>query len=363
MGSNVQIGIHGVGIYLPEQVRKNDWWPDAIVDGWRQNQQKKVLTRAVQDQADPPTAGVQATFDALKEYADDPFKGAVERRVMPAGMRSSDMEIAAAKDALARSGTSPSEVDLLLVYSTVPDQLTISNATLIHRELGLPTRCLSMGTEGACNSFLQQMAMAQALIRDGRAKKALLIQSNALLHICRAEDPHSAWFGDAATAVVAGPVSGGRGVLGQAHFTDGSFHEALQSGCPNSPEWWRGEPIWLYVRDRDQSRKMLMVIADLAKSAVDGALADAGLPHDAVDFYATHQSTAWFRKATQQYIGLANARSFDSFAWTGSLSGSNIPFMMGMAEREGQLREGDLVAMYTGGSGVVWSGLALRWGR
>lgn len=357
----MQIGIQGIGIFLPDDVRKNDWWPDHIVDGWRQNQQSKNLARAVQEGADPLTAGAAETFAGMQQFADDPFKGSVERRVMAKGTAPSHMEIAAANDALARSGVDRQEIDLLLVHSSLPDQLIATNATLLHRELGLKTQCFSMSTDGVCNSFLQQMTLADALIRQGRARRALLIQSSALLHIARPEDPHSAWFGDGATAVVVGRVGDERGIRGQAHFTDGRFHEALQGGCPTRP-FYEADRIHMYVKDRDQSRKMLMVISDLAKSAVDAALAEAGERHDDVSFYATHQSTRWFREVTQRHIGLPNARSFDSYAWTASLGACNIPFMLGMGEREGMLKQGDLVAMYTGGSGLVWSGMALRWG-
>ncbi len=357
----MQVGILGVGIFLPEEVRKNDWWPEHIVDTWRENRQAKNLARAERESVDPPTEGVRETFEAMQKYADDPFKGCVERRVMPSGMRPSDMEIAAARDALARSGVPLEEVDLLLIHSSLPDQLIATNATLVHRELGLGTRCFSMSTDGVCNSFVQQLTLAEAMIRQGRAKYALLIQSSALLHIARPEDPHSAWFGDGATAALVGPVSEARGIFGTAHFTDGSFHEALQGGCPGKP-FYEADGIHMYV-DRGQSRRMLMVIADLAKSAIDAALGQAKVRHEDVTFYATHQSTAWFREATQRYIGLSNARSFDSYAWTASLGACNIPFMLGMAEREGLLHPGEWVGMYTGGSGVVWSGMALRWGR
>ena len=102
---------------------------------------------------------------------------------------------------------------------------------------------------------------------------------------------------------------------------------------------------------------------DMAKDVIDDALGQIGKKPEDVDFYATHQSTYWFRKTTQDYMGLTNAKSFDSFAWTGSLGASNIPFMLGMGEREGLLRDGALVAMYTGGSGITWSGHVMRWGR
>lgn len=358
----LSVGIHGIGIYLPEPIRRNDWWPERIVDTWREGRQAKNLVRAEQDPADPLTAGARQTFAGLAEWADDPFKGAVERRVMPTGMKPSDMEVEAARDAMARAGVGPGDIDLLLVFSQLPDQLMLGNATKLHHRLGLPTQCFSMSTENACNAFMQQLTLAEQMIRGGRVRRALLIQSSGAVHACRPEDPHSAWFGDGATAAVVGPVSEGRGILGTCHKTDGSFHDALMTGSPGR-NWWEGDPIYVYTPDRNAARRMLMAISDIAKDGVHDALRNAGLSPEQVDFYATHQSTRWFRKVTQDYIGLPNARSFDSYAWTGSLAACNVPFMLGMGEREGLLADGQVAALYTGGSGITWSGMVIRWGR
>jgi len=356
-----EIGILGIGTYLPPTVRKNDWWPEHIVESWRADQQAKNLARAEREVTDPPTAGAKLTFESMQAFADDPFKGAVERRVMADGMTSSDMEFAAAEEAIRQAGVDRKDIDLLLVFSQLPDQLIISNATKLHHRLGLSPTCFSMGTDSACNAFMQQLSLARALIRTGRARCALLIQSAAVVHITPQADPSSAWFGDGATAAVVGPVSADRGILGESHKTDGSFHDALIVGTPGK-RWYDGDPIILYSKDRAAARRMLMVIADNARDSVDEALAEAGLSHAQVDFYATHQSTRWFRSATQQYIGLPNARSYDSFDWTGSLAACNIPFMLGMGAREGLLRDGDVVALHSGGSGVITSGMVLRWG-
>jgi 3-oxoacyl-[acyl-carrier-protein] synthase-3 len=357
------VGIHGIGIYLPPEVRRNDWWSPEVVEEWRRRSQRN-LARPELEAGEPDDEGARLVLAAMAGVRDDPFKGAVERRVMPSTMVSSDMEIAAGRQALQQSGVSPGEVDLLLVYSQLPDYLVIPTATRVHHQLGLGERCLSMGTEGACNSFLQQLTLAEALIQTGRARYALLIQSSAVSRICRKEDHHSVWFGDGATAVVVGEVSAGRGILGTAHCTDGSFYRALVGGVPGS-RWYLGgapHPV-LYVEDRAEARRMLLRTADLARQSIHEALAASGHRPEDVDFYATHQSTAWFRETTQQYAGLSRARSHDTFAWTGSLGASNIPIMMALAEREGQLHEGHLVAMHTGGSGITWSGMVLRYGR
>ncbi len=353
------VGIRGIGIFLPTDVRTNDYWSPSTIESWNE---KPNLVRPGLGKADAQTEGARRTLAAMASFRDDPFKGAVERRIMAEGANSSDMELAACRDAISRSGVLVEDINLLLVFSQLPDFLLVPNAALLHKALGLPRACFAMDTQAACNSFMAQFALAEQMIKSGQAKNALLVQSSSVSRLCRPEDHHAVWFGDAATAVVVGPVSEGKGSLAWSHRVDGSFHKALMVGAPDK-QWWDADRLVVYNHDRQAARNMLLLIADLAKEVVDDALGKAELGPLDVDFYATHQSTLWFRQVTQDYMGLSNAKSFDSFSWTGSLAASNIPFMLGMAEREGVLRNGQLVATYSGGSGITWSGNVLRWGH
>src|SRR5512141_1753030 len=98
------VGIWGVGRYLPEPVRTNAWWPEPVVAQWREKAAARLVSGRREDEALPDAPGARATLEAMAAYAEDPFKGARERRVMPEGMLSSDMETLAARDALARAG-------------------------------------------------------------------------------------------------------------------------------------------------------------------------------------------------------------------------------------------------------------------
>lgn len=355
----MNIGILGIGTFLPPEVRRNDWWPQHVVDQWRAKTGAS-LVRESNDIANP-TEGMLASLKSMSEMANDPFKGAIERRVMSAGMTTSDMETKAAEDALARAGIDRSEIGILFQNSQLPEYLNVPSASAVHHKLGLGRKCITMSIDAACNSFLAQLQLASHMIKGGAARYALLVQSSGVLHVSRPEDQHSAWFGDAATAVIVGPVAEGFGILGTSSLADGSLYEGLVTGCPGS-RWYAKERPFLYVPDPKAARRMLLLIADMAKETLDDALSLASIKKADVDFYACHQSTHWFRKVTQEYIGLGNAKSADTFTWTGSLGPANIPFMMATGEREGTLRSGEIVAMHTGGTGITATGTVLRWG-
>jgi 3-oxoacyl-[acyl-carrier-protein] synthase-3 len=344
-------GILGIGVYLPDEVRRNDWWPTEVVERWK-------APRA----NDPVAAnGDDRVSEAIRELAGDPFGGAVERRVLPENMAASDMEVAAARRALISAGVDADEVGLLLVSSWMPDVIGTNAACTVHAGLGLPTDCVTLSTESSFNGFHHQVSLATGMIASGSVRFAVLVQSSSISRFLSYDMPSSAWSGDGATAVVMGPVGEGFGLLGAAHRTDGSLQGGLLVGIPGARWFDVGQPI-LYSQRPDLSRKILSMIEECASESISAALARAGLTTADVDVYASHQPVPWFRRVTQEAAGLEHARSVDTFAHTGGLAVANVPVMLAAACEQGLLRSGDIVVTHSGGSGGTWSSLVLRWG-
>ncbi len=356
------VGVLGLGTFLPPHVRTNDWWPESAVARWRE----KPAHRATQGQAAAPaemSAGAQVTLAAMAEYADDPFRGARERRVMADDMTVHDMEAAAAREAIERAGVSLDQIDVILTQTPVPEHLMVNGACATHRLLGLPQRCVSMGTEGACNAFPMHATLARALIASGAARHVLSVHSSAITRVHGTADPQSAWWGDGAAAAVFGAVSDGKGILAAVHNTDGSGCEALALGTPDGRWWGGGHALTTYHVDRSQTVRMLLTIVDRARDAIHQALATAGhVPAD-VAYYVSHQGTAWLTRATAGHAGLSGAATTVTFPSLGNMNSANLPYLLAAGERDGKLHDGDLVATFSGGLGETWSSLVMRWGR
>jgi 3-oxoacyl-[acyl-carrier-protein] synthase-3 len=351
-----QTGILGIGVFLPDDVRRNDWWPEPLVNAWRQR-------IAAQPYHPPPDdEGERLVWAARNEVGGDPFWGAVERRVMPPEMTALDMEIAASKRALSKADVPATEIDLVLVQSTIPDMLTTNTACTIHEALGVPRSCFTLLIEGACNAFQQQFALADALIKTGQAKRALLVQSCSLSRVLPYDQPHSTVFGDGATAVVVGPVSEGRGLLAAEHHVNGMLNKTLISTVPDADWWAEGRVVFHHVCPKN-SQQMLADVPSMGRATIRGALARTPYGPLDVDFYAGHQPNTWYRSVTQSFAGLDRARYLDTFKWAGNISAANIPLILSRALDEGLLHDDDLVVTQSGGSGLSFSSLAFRWGR
>ncbi len=356
------VGIHSIGVYLPEEVRRNDYWPQALVDGWRTKRQKLPSFKEIVSTDAAPSSSEAAVLSAIAEYADDPFQGAVERRVAPDSMTASEMEVRAARDAIERAGIAADDIDFVLSHSSFSDYHMAPNACAVKEALGLKQRTLSMAVEVACNSFAPQLELAESLIASGRYRKGLLVQSALGSRVVPNQQPGSALFGDAATAQVVGSVAPGYGILGRAHYSDGTHFRSVVSGVPGH-RWYDEGRVVMYVEDPKLARETFLFIGERSRQAIHAALADASVTTDQVSFYACHQPTRWIRKFTQASAGLEHARTIDTFELTTSIFSAGVPLVLAMAEREGTVKSGDVVATFAGGLGFTWSSAIMKWGR
>lgn len=347
-------GILGIGTYLPEEVRRNDWWPAEVVDAWM------AARRGPPPLPPVPTVGMARVIAAMTQQAYDPFQGVTERRVMPTSMKSVDMEVMAAEQAIARAGIDRREIGAVLTHSAVPEYLLSNSASLLHHRLGLPADCFSMQAEASGFSFMMQLGIAEQMIALGRARYVLCTQSCASSRLIDQNDPHSPLLGDGASAVIVGPVADG-GVLASVYRTDGALPRALVASVPGG-RWYDPGQVVLHRADPGHAIQTFLETADRAKEAVDAVLARLDLLPTDVDFFGSHQGTPWLRQVIQDVTGLTNARAVDVFATTGYMVAVSIPLVLALALQEGQLRAGDLVVLFGGGVGSTYGASVLRWG-
>jgi 3-oxoacyl-[acyl-carrier-protein] synthase-3 len=355
----MNVGIHSCGIAFPKQVRDNSWWPQPVVDTWMKRRRARPSQPSDYEEYTP---SMRAAHLAIIETQKDPFMGVVSRFVVQPGQLASELEHVAAERAIAAAGADRAEIDLVMVNSNVPDDINAPNSCLMHESLGLNERCFTLSTSAACNAVMLQLTLAEKMIASGQTRKALLVQSTTPSPMIDPEMNLSPLFGDAASALVVGPVSDGRGLLGCSHRTDGDFYHVIKMNVPGG-RWFDAERVLFYPDDAKAGHRMLLLAGEQAGQVVGEALDVAGIKPEDVGFYAAHQGTAWFQRVTRKAGRLTNADSVDTFSWTGNISAVSIPLCCKLATDEGRLEDGDVVAMFSGGSGITWSGMVLRWGR
>ncbi|HWN67497.1 MAG TPA: hypothetical protein VNM90_07640, partial [Haliangium sp.] len=113
--SRESVEILGLGAWLPETVRTNEWWPRGVVQSWREHYRAQgVERRAHAGPTLDPSAGQARVAAAIARLAEDPFQGSRERRVLDEQITPSEMEARACQRALEKSGLAPSGIDFVL---------------------------------------------------------------------------------------------------------------------------------------------------------------------------------------------------------------------------------------------------------
>lgn len=351
-------GVLGVGVHLPPAVRTNNWWPADVVARWAAAQ-----ARGLEALADLPVAteGARRTVAALRAAGGDPFDGVRERRVLAPDRTSADMEEDAARTALARAGLEPADLDALLVHTEVPERLLSNTGCELHHRLGLPAACLTVEAHASSYAFLAQLSLAAALVETGRARAVLLVQSAAPSRLIDPADPLSSRFGDAASAVVVGPVGAGAGLLAAVHRTEGSHPHTLVASPPGG-RWYEG-PSRLHSAEPAALARAFLSTVDQCSEVIDAALAAAGCRAEDVGLLAVHQGRPWMLRLVQEQTGLGHARAIDLLPRVGHVFAASLPLVLDAALAQGALADGDLVVLLAGGTGITYGASVVRWGR
>ncbi len=347
------VSIAGLGVCLPTTTRTNDFWSAETVAAWRARSGPPRV-------AVPEAPGARASWEAMARFAGDPFQGVRSRPVMPDGVTTADLEIAAAREALADAKVDPRDVDFVLQHSTGNADLVPHNAFAAHAALGLGRGVFTLGVDAENDSFLTQLALARALIESGRHRVGLLLQSSQRSRLVDPNHPASVTVGDGATAAVIVGCEPGRGIVAETHLTDSSARDAYRVGAAEGP-WWEGGPIRLRPGPPERMLAHMLDKVDTVFEAFTATCRAAGVTAGDVRYLACHQSAAWFMGVLRQVLGLGGAGACDTFSEHGSLAACNVPLGLALGVKGGLLRSGDLVAMVSGGAGETCSVVLARW--
>jgi 3-oxoacyl-[acyl-carrier-protein] synthase III len=304
------------------------------------------------------TTEVQARVESASGFALpagllERITGIRERRVVVEGEQwASSLAIDAARAALDRAGREPEEVDLLLFASATRDFVEPATAHVVNHALGAGAHCLDV--TNACNSFVNGLDLARAMIESGRASTALVVTGETpslstrwAVEGVRDVAHHFAGytFGDAGAAVVLEPVA--TGGFGRTETETHSEH-------------WEVGGIFgggsRYPRDYDKlyftgaGRELKRVFEKIGPAIVDSTLAHAGLGVDDLAAVLVHQVTAPYVDRFCEVTGVPRHLLDVTVETHGNVASATLPLQL--SRRWDRLQAGDTVLLLGLGGGV-----------
>ena len=285
--------------------------------------------------------------------------GIRERRIAAPAERTSDLAIAAARDALDGAGIDAKSIDLIILATSTPDNTFPAAAVSVQAGLGI-THGAAFDVQAVCTGFIYALATADGLIRTGAFRRALVIGAETFSRLLDWSDRGTCvLFGDGGGAVVleAALQPGSRedrGILTMQLRSDGRFKDKLYvDGGPSST----GTVGHLRMEGREVFKHAVAVISDV----VEGAFAATGYSAADIDWFVPHQANQRIIDDSARKLGIAPQKVVCTVAKHGNTSAASIPLALAVAVADGRIKRGDLVMLEAMGGGFTWGAVLLRW--
>jgi 3-oxoacyl-[acyl-carrier-protein] synthase III len=273
--------------------------------------------------------------------------GIRERRYAAPEDRTSELAAAAARRALQDAGLKPTDVDLVLVATMTPDELTPNTAPLVAEALGIGVGAYDIGA--ACTGWLAALSAAAGQIETGRSDAALVIGAEILSRVTDPSDKRTAAiFGDGAGAVVLSAE--GEGAIGPVVLaSDGGMGDTIVASH---------EERFIHMDGHTTFNKAVKVLVDSTQEACERA----GVTLDDIDLFVYHQANGRILRSVAEKLELSEERVADYVGETGNTSAASIPLTLSLLREDGRLRPGQRLLLSAVGAGFTWGAGVVDWG-
>jgi 3-oxoacyl-[acyl-carrier-protein] synthase-3 len=285
--------------------------------------------------------------------------GIHERRIAAEGECTSDLASKAAEQALADARLAPGDIDLIIVATSTPDNTFPATAVAVQERIG-STSGAAYDLQAVCSGFVFAVSNADAMLRAGHGRRALVIGAETFSRILDWSDRTTCvLFGDGAGAIVLEAQKGegtlaDRGVLSSHLRSDGRHKDKLYvDGGPSST----GTVGHLRMEGKEVFKHAVGMISDVINAAFEAT----GTGPEDIDWFVPHQANQRIIDASARKLGIAGEKVVSTVGRHGNTSAASVPLALHEAVRDGRIKAGHLVMLEAMGGGFTWGSALVRW--
>ena len=293
--------------------------------------------------------GVETTDDWIVERT-----GIQARHFAAHDVCSSDLGLEAARRALESAGVQACDIDLIIVATSTPDMVFPSTACILQNKLGA-NGCAAFDVQAVCSGFIFALSIADAMIKTGAAKKALVIGAEVFSRILDFKDRTTCvLFGDGAGAVVL-EASSTPGILASDLHADGKHVGILCVPGHVSGGNVLGEPLL-----KMDGQAVFKLAVGLLDEAARNVLTKAGKVAADIDWLVPHQANIRIMQSTARKLKMPMDKVIVTVDQHGNTSAASIPLALDSAVRAGTIKPGELLLLEGVGGGFTWGAVLLK---
>lgn len=278
------------------------------------------------------------------------------RHIAAENEKTSDLATEAARRALLDANISANDIDLIIVATATPDMQFPATATIVQKKLGIDNGCPAFDVQAVCAGFMYAISTANAYIKGGMAKNALVIGAETFSRIVDWQDRTTCvLFGDGAGAVVLSQ-STEPGIIHSKLKADGNYLELLNVPGQIADGQISGSP---YLQ-MDGPGVFKFAVKMLSKIA-DDVIREAGYNAEQIDWIVPHQANKRIIESTAKHLGLSMDKVILTVQDHGNTSAASIPLALDVGIRNGQIKRGQNLLLEGIGGGFAWGAMLIHY--
>lgn len=315
----------------------------------------------------PPRVLTNADLERMVDTSDEWIlqrTGIRERHIVDPGVATSDLAFEASREAIARAGLTPADIDFIVVGTTTPDMIFPSAACLLQAKLGA-NNAWGYDLAAACSGFTYALTTAAGLVASGGSRHALVVGADVMSSIIDYTDRTTCViFGDGAgAAVVEASDDPEVGILDFENYVDGTGGQALCMPAGGSLRPASHETIdqrLHYVKQEGQT--VFKFAVRNTEEACRRILDRNKVQPSEIDLLVSHQANRRIIHSAAEKLGLPLEKVVINIERFGNTTAATIPLALNDAVEDGRVKPGDLILLVSVGAGFTVGSLLLRWG-
>jgi 3-oxoacyl-[acyl-carrier-protein] synthase-3 len=270
--------------------------------------------------------------------------GIVDRRYAGPEETVGDMAVAAAGKALAASGLSPADIDLVIVATCSTESSIPNTAAVVAHRLGIAAPG-AYDLNAACAGFCYALANAADAVKAGTARHVLVIGSEKMTAWIDPDDRATCIiFADGAGAAVVGPAGDGEpaGIGPVVWGSAGDLAPNITIADRNSFLYQEGQAVFRWATTS------MHPIAALACERAGIEVADLAA-------FVPHQANLRIVEAIARRLGVPRERVADDIVHAGNTSSASIPLALSRMAAKGDVKPGAPALLLGFGAGMCYA--------
>jgi 3-oxoacyl-[acyl-carrier-protein] synthase III len=273
--------------------------------------------------------------------------GIAERRWAAEDETLVEMAVAAGGKALAASGLSPDDIDLVIVASASLTRPIPGIGPQVAHRLGV-NRPGAFDLNAGCAGWCYALGVVDNAIRAGSARNAVVIGVERLTDVTDLSDRSTAViFADGAGAAVVGATDE-PGIGPVVWGSDGDQYSAIEIAAGSSTMTMAGQAVYRWATTK------------LTETLVE-AMERAGVTAADIDVFAPHQANLRIVESMTKRLGFPESTVIArDIVQSGNTSAASVPLALTALQESGEARSGDLALVLGYGAGLTFAGQVLR---